>query len=111
MQKIKTKTMFGVIKDENGEIICKCVFDPVKEHPLRDGFTFEEIGSKEAFDAVKVESPVEKETIRAQVLGRALAEVGEELLVKQGKMDPKNGEVPKEHLKTPKKLYPRKKEK
>jgi len=58
MQTIQVTTGFGYFVDSAGHKIAKAELPP-GEHPLRDNFTYVEVATKQALDAVElyIESP------------------------------------------------------
>lgn len=56
MQTITVKTGLGYIRDAAGNITAKSEL-PAGEHPLRDGFTYTEVGSQAELDALEVYTP------------------------------------------------------
>lgn len=65
------KTGIGYIKDSDGKIICK--YDlPKGQHPLKDGYTYTEIATKQDLDKVVVY----QEPVRVLTTEEKLEKVG-----------------------------------
>jgi len=58
MPDVEVKTGFGYLKDAQGNITDKCELRPGK-HTIREGFTFHEVATRAALNAVQVHQPPE----------------------------------------------------
>ena len=68
MKKIKTTTGYGIIKDQDGNVICKCELLKDKEHPIKDGYSFEEVTTKDELDSITVvHNPTEEEILEKKI--------------------------------------------
>jgi len=55
------KTGYGYFKDKDGHIVAKAEL-PKGKHPLKEGYTYHEVATKEELDAIEVYEPPIVET-------------------------------------------------
>jgi hypothetical protein len=68
---LEVRTGYGYIKDNGGKIVCK--YDlPKGVHPLRDGYTYVEVATKDDLKDIKVY----QEPIREKTLDEKLEAIG-----------------------------------
>lgn len=86
MGKINIKTGYGYFKDSEGNIIAKYEL-PKGEHPLRPGYTFVEIATKEELDNINIYmSPKTAEEIREEKIQAEMRQLAIESLQKKGEL-------------------------
>ena len=86
MANITVGTGYGYFLDADDNIVSKSELPPGK-HKIKKGFTYVEVDSKEALDAIEVYiSPQTNEEIREQKIQAEMRRIAEESLIARGEL-------------------------
>jgi hypothetical protein len=86
MTSFTVKTGFGYFVDAENNIVAKCELQP-GEHPLKKGYQYVEVESKEALETVKVSAlPLSEAEIREQKIQAEIRKMAEERLIARGEL-------------------------
>lgn len=86
MANFTVKTGFGYLVDSKGDIVSKCELLPGK-HPLKEGYEYVEVDSREAMNAVEIAVlPLSEEEIREQKIQDEMRRLAEDSLIARGEL-------------------------
>ncbi len=86
MATITVKTGFGYFKDAEGKIVAKCELSPGK-HPLKSGYSYVEVDSKEELNLIEVYiSPPSAEIVKERKIQAEIRAIAEKSLIAKGEI-------------------------
>lgn len=86
MKTFKTISGYGYITDKDGNIVAKCNLPP-GDHPIKDGYTYYEVASREDLDAVLVyAAPKSAARVRREKIDAEIEKMAVERLIAKGEI-------------------------